>query len=795
MSYGSELVTIIYWTVSWLAGIWLAFWWRMPGIMWLAAGTLGILGAILLRRKPTAQLLSICLAIFCLGAIRYDTAVRPKADNHISHFNSTEQSVVTGIVVWEPDRRDSSSSLVVEAQEIVIEEGAPIAVIGKILVRVPRYPEIAYGTKVQMVGTLKAPFNRSGFNYSRYLAQRDIYSEMLQPDKLVLETGMGNPIIGSLLAIKGRAQETINRLFPEPEAALLNGILLGYDRGLPKELVEDFQTTGTTHIIAISGFNIAIIAGILLRGSRYIVAPRAAGIIAIGGISLYTILVGAETAVVRAAIMGALFIVSLLFLGRPTFLYASLFAAVLFMTLVNPLLLWDVGMQLSFMAVLGLMLYVGPWSKRIGEKLEPRMGEDKGRRVTKMIADVFLATMAAILMTLPVMLLHFDRFSLISPLANLLILPAQPGVMVVGGLATILGMISPLLGQIPAWAAWLLLAYTTNLVRFFASLPYSSISLSIPAGAVLLYGGLVVAVTWFAGREKEQKLDILGRSTQSRIMRAGLVIALLAAILVGIWAWRQPDGKLHVTFFDVGQGDAIFVETPKGRQIVIDGGRYPSLFLDKLGREMAFWDKDIDIVAATHADEDHFMGLVELLDHYEVGLMLVNGDESDLPAGYEELLAKAKEKQVPVRQAVAGEVLDFGDGAWLEILHPGPDLKSEERNENSVSVRVVYGDFGVLLTGDAEEGAEREMMESGRPLTSTVFKAGHHGSRSSSSRAFLQAVRPQIVVISAGKENNYDHPHPEVLQRAEEIGATVLRTDEMGSVEIVSDGHKVWGRK
>jgi competence protein ComEC len=141
---------------------------------------------------------------------------------------------------------------------------------------------------------------------------------------------------------------------------------------------------------------------------------------------------------------------------------------------------------------------------------------------------------------------------------------------------------------------------------------------------------------------------------------------------------------------------------------------------------------------------------------------------------------------------MVGEVMELGDGVRLEILHPGPELDVEDRNENSVAMRLVYEEFAVLLTGDAEEGAEQRMMASGRPLRAAVFKAGHHGSRSSSSRTFLQAVRPQIVVISVGKENKYEHPHAEVLQRAEEIGAAVLRTDELGSIEIVSDGRQIW---
>ncbi len=785
-------MTIIFWTASWLSGIWLASNWPMSWFFWLIPCAVGILCAILLRRRPISRRMSIYLVIVCLGAIRYSQTLLPKADNHVSNFNEVGDITLTGMVAGEPDVRDTTTSLLVKAESLSTVDGGALPVIGQILVHVPRYPAIEYGSRLRITGQLKTPSNFDGFDYKQYLARRNIFKEMFWPETVILETGVGNPVIKLMLAIKARAQKTINRLFPEPQAALLSGILLGYDRGLPKELKEDFQATGITHIIAISGFNIAIIAGILLRGSRYFVSPRTAGLIAITGISLYTVLVGADAAVVRAAIMGAMFIVALLFLGQSTFLYAPLFAAALFMTLANPLVLWDVGFQLSFMALLGLLLYVGPWSRRISGKLEPRIGEDKAQQVTRMFADVFLVTMAAIGMTLPVMLYHFDTFSLISPLANLMILPAQPGIMVLGGLATLLGMISPALGQLPAWVAWLFLTYTINLVRFFSDLTHSSVSLSITTGGVIAFYVLIMGLTWITSMDKEERLDLLGRSPQSRIVRALIGAGFIIALLAGIWAWSQPDGKLHVTFLDVGQGDAIFIESPGGRQILIDGGRYPSLFLDKLGREMPFWDKNIDIVVATHPDEDHILGLVEALDHYQVDLFIVNGEPADESPGYEALLRTAEEAHIPIHRALTGEVIELGDGARLEILHPNSELELEDRNENSIAIRLVYEDFAVLLTGDAEDKAERMMMESGRPLQSLVFKAGHHGSRSSSSRVFLRTVQPQIIIISAGKDNLYGHPHEEVLQRAEEIGALVLRTDEVGTIELISDGEGLW---
>ena len=341
-------MTIIYWTVSWLTGIWLAATWQLSWLSWVIFCAPGLLLVLLLRRRPTWRLGAICLVFLCLGAFRYLIATPAKAGHHIANYTGKNAAVVTGIVSSGPDVRENYTNLIVTAETLAGENGRPQPVTGKVLVRAERYPAIAYGSRLQMKGALRPAVYHNRPGYQQYLARRELFSEMNRPEIAVLDTGLGNPLYSALLAVKARAQTTINRLFPEPQAALLSGILLGYDHGLPKALEEDFKATGTTHIIAISGFNIAIIAGILLRGSRYFVSPRAAGLIAIVGIALYTLLVGADAAVVRAAIMGAMFIVALLFLGRPTFLYASLFAAALFMTLANQLALWDVGFQLSF---------------------------------------------------------------------------------------------------------------------------------------------------------------------------------------------------------------------------------------------------------------------------------------------------------------------------------------------------------------------------------------------------------------------------------------------------------------
>ena len=364
--------------------------------------------------------------------------------------------------------------------------------------------------------------------------------------------------------------------------------------------------------------------------------------------------------------------------------------------------------------------------------------------------------------------------------------------MIWGGLATLLGMLFLPVGQLFGWLVWLFLTYTIVLVRALAQVPFAVIPVSLsPAGLLTLYT-LILGVTWLAGQKPAVRQMISGRVRQNLTQRSILLFSLVAALLVWQWANTQPDGQLHVAFLDVGQGDATFIQTPSGHQLLIDGGLNPTVLNDQLGRQMPFWDKHIDLVVATHPDADHVSGLPGVFDRYHVDLLITDGELAEASPIYSVVLQSADQHGATIHRAQAGEVIDFGDGVVLEVLHPGDTLDLEDRNENSVVLRLVYGQFTMLLTGDAGEAAEEDVLDTGRDVQSLVFKAGHHGSRTSSNEFFLAAVQPQIMVISAGKDNRYGHPHAEVLQRAADIGAVVLRTDEMGTIELVTDGQQMW---
>jgi len=785
---------IIYVTCCWFVGIWLAANGALPLPVWLAGAGGSVVVALVLRRRAGAALAALCLAALCAGGAR-STLAQPQADGarQVAAYNDARALSLAGTVAGEPVLSDAALTVQLQAESVkVAGEERPVE--GLVLVRLSRFAGVHYGDRLLLDGRLEAPPADGTFDYRAYLARQGIHSQMLWPALAQVEPGPPRPFYETLYAFKARAQAAVNHLFPGQEAALLSGILLGNDDGLSPTLKEAFRRTGTTHIIAISGFNIALLIGMLLALANPFFGPRRAAWVPLIGVAVYTLLVGADAAVVRAAIMGSLYVGASRLLGRPTFAPAGLFTAGLLMTGANPLLLWDAGFQLSFAATLGLMLYVPPLSRRARAWLSSQdsLSRENARLVLGILVETVLVTVAAQVSTLPLLVYHFGQLSLVSLPANLLILPAQPGVMVAGGLATLIGMVVPVPAVPVAWVAGLFLRYTIGVVRALANAPLAAIGVEMGPAGVLVFYLLLLALTWLIRQEGEWRQGLAAHAGQ-QARKALPALSGVLLILVWQWARTQPDGYLHVAFLDVGQGDAIFIQTPAGRQVLVDGGQYPSRLNEQLEPYLPFWDRNLDLMVATHPDADHVSGLPDLLQRYSVALLLTGPDREERgeDGPYRTLLEGAETRGMPVLPARAGERIKLDDGVTLECVHPGP-LVLENDNEGSVVLRLVYDDFSLLLTGDAGEAAEEAMLASGQSLQALVLKAGHHGARTSTGDGFLAVVQPQIVIVSAGADNRFGHPHPEMLARASAAGATVLRTDELGTIEVITDGRQMW---
>ena len=278
-----------------------------------------------------------------------------------------------------------------------------------------------------------------------------------------------------------------------------------------------------------------------------------------------------------------------------------------------------------------------------------------------------------------------------------------------------------------------------------------------------------------------------------KCLKPGFLLVLSCAVLAVWYAvfYAERHRDLAVSFFDVGQGDSIFIETPERHQILIDGGPGDAV-LAKLGRAMPFWDRSLDLVILTHAHADHVSGLVEVLRRYHIDRILESGEAYATPE-YDEWRALIREKKIPVTIAAAGEDAQAGD-ARLRVLSPFENKEGvsfKNAHDANVAVRLEYGRARALLTGDAEKMIEyRLLFEAPQSLRADILKVGHHGSKTSSSEEFLAAVLPRYAVISVGRKNRYGHPVQEVLDRIAASGATIFRTDRDGDVRFVSNGEE-----
>jgi competence protein ComEC len=484
----------LFWlSLVFLSGMPLASLFPFPTYIW--AGLAGLclfsllVGRFLSRRLPLSPRLSLpipaipselaprlpvlVLAVaFFAGAGRWQSAQPAVGLGTLAYYNDREGSVtVEGLLVKPPDMRDTYTNLVVEVDRLQVAESQPfVPVRGRLLAVVQPAERWHYGDRLALSGRLETPSETELFSYRAYLARQEILSVLSRAEASLLLEGQGNPLLAGIYALKERAHAILYRIFPDPEASLLAGILLGEEKGIPAHVQTAFKDTGTSHIIAISGFNMTIIAGLFAGSFGRLLGPRKGALAAVLGIGLYTILVGANAAVVRAAIMGGLSIFARQVGRRQHGLNTLAFTAAV-MALFNPQVLWDIGFQLSVAATLGLVLYAEPLSqafKRVASRYIP---QETAERLARPVGEYFLFTLAAQLLTLPLLAYHFRSISLVALIANPVILPAQPPVMVLSGIAVILGLVYQPLGQLAGYLALPFVTYTIRVVEFFARIP------------------------------------------------------------------------------------------------------------------------------------------------------------------------------------------------------------------------------------------------------------------------------------------------------------------------------------
>jgi competence protein ComEC len=557
------------------------------------------------------------------------------------------------------------------------------------------------------------------------------------------------------------------------------GILLGVDTGLTRELQQAFKNTGTAHIIAISGFNISIIAGLFVTFFSRFFGSRRGMLLAVIGIIFYTVLVGGDAAVVRAALMGSLALFAKE-VGRRQAALNTLLTVALLMCLWNPLYIWDVGFQLSFFATLGLILYADPFSQLANRVITKFFPASAAERFAELFSEFVLLTLAAQVTTIPIMAYHFQRISLVSFLANPFILPAQPAVMILGGLAVLLSLVWFPLGQIAAWVTWPFVVYTIRMVEIFDRIPHGTIFLGeLSIWFVILVYAVLFAVTFGGARIKEW----FGSMKQDRIRipaGTGLVVLLLALLLVWRAASAVPDGRLHITFLDVGSADAVLIKTPTGKHVLINGGPSVTTLADELGRRLPAFNRKLDWLIVAGTDEEDVAALPRVIERYPPNAVLWSGNtQASFSSGVlNEYLALS---DINVLNAEPEQVLDLGQEATLRVLTVGP---------RGAVLLVEWRNFRTLLPVGMSFESLDELRNGADIGPVSVLSLADAGYAASNPPEWIANLNPELVLLSVSAADENGMPDSEVLESIEDY--QLLRTDQNGWVEITTDGDRMW---
>lgn len=738
---------------------------------------------------------ALILACLCLGGLRHQLHLPDLDDPHFIayHNNNNIEMIIQGVLVKPPEEYDTYTDLVIAVDQFHAADDTVLkTVYGLLLARDHSGGEFNYGDRVVVRGTLQAPSDDEVFSFQSYLARQDVYAvTFARRVSLISQASGGNPVLGGIYALRERAHQVIYQLWPDPEASLLAGILLGIESKIPYSVKEDFKATGTSHIIAISGFNITIIAGLFIVLFNRFFGRWRGGLVAILGIGIYTLLVGADAAVVRAAIMGGLTVFARQ-IGRQQTGLNSLAIVAAIMALFDPHVLGNASFQLSFMATLGLVLYADPLSQGFANLASLRLSPSTAQRLAGPVGEYFLFTLAAQITSLPVTMYLSRQVSISSLLANPLILPAQPMVMILGGLALIAGLIYMPLGQLLAYLAWPFVGYTIRIVELIAnnlggaldlgrtSLPFIFLFYTVLFGWTFIDPLIHRLLALLRGQE--------ATGADGRWQRAfmGLSLLIPAALSVVVWneALNLPDGRLHLTVLDVSDksnlGDAVLIQSPTGKNVLINGGPSFTRLSDQLGRRLPVLHRQIDFLVVAASGKGQVGAFGANIGHFSPDSVLWAGPmvADDNARNLREKLNAAG---VSIVSAESGQALDLGDGARLRVLVAGKRgaiFCLEWRNFRAVlPIGPNFEDFDALQYGQAIG-----------PVTALLL--ADSGATSANPAEWIARLNPEVILLSVSAGNRENLPSSEVLKAVQ--GYSLLRTDQNGWIHLSTDGAHLW---
>lgn len=770
------------------------------------------------RNRPVAVFFFALGFIFLLGVFNIQKqSYFPEDSRNILSYVDQDEVCLEGIVVESPVSYPDKNVLMVRCLRM-IKEKSYLPVSGDIRLTIPGDLNFRYGDFIRFYTTLKKIQNfknPGGFNYERLMNMQGIYVSGFinnTSEIILLRKNTAGGIKLKLEEFRNYLKEIIYKNAPSPQKEVIEAMTIGNQNKIPADIRDNFAKTGTSHILSISGLHVGMVGAVafffvflILKSSEYLMLRfnivKLAAVAAFLMILIYAMIAGMGVTVMRATLMAFVFLLALL-MGKQNDLYNTLAFAGLIILTIYPEAVFDISFQLSFSAVLAI-IYIVPQIRSFTinkNTILPGWMQSLIRYVYLMIIVCTAATIG----TLPLIMYYFNRVSCLTIVANLIAVP------LLGTLSLALSMFAILFSLFSATIAGFFVQLASlpaqisiSAINKLANLSWSSISVIKPdLPEIALFYFLIFLIIQFIDERKKKIAGKKYSSFRLPVLKYSLMITILlfTADITFIFVKDKLSSDLEITVIDVGQGNSILVRLPGGKNMLIDGGGFPESSFDT-GRTVVapflYHERigKIDTVVLTHPHPDHLLGLIYILNNFNVR----NVWKSSLPVDTEDFPEwnKAIESNnIDVHLLSDKSQQKIIHGAALKVLWPSDDsdkatgnLYYDEVNNSSLVLKITFGRISFLITGDISADVEKQLIRSGADLRSDVLIMPHHGSNHSNSPEFIKAVACRYAIVSAGKSNVFKHPHPAVIGRYNNAGIGVFRTDRDGAITITTDGN------
>lgn len=628
--------------------------------------------------------------------------------------------------------------------------------------------EVEFGQIVLVKGKLETfdfPRNPGGFNEKLYMQTKRIdykmFAEILSKGKIV------NSFDSYIYKLHKKIKNMYETILPLKEASVLEAMLLGDKQNLDTSVKEVYRKSGISHILAISGLHISIISALLwLVLDTLKLNKRVSSTIILTVLIIYCIFTGNSVSTTRAVIM-----IGIILFGNIIYyqsdIYTSIATAAFVLLIYQPLYLYDVGFQLSFGAVISIIV-LSPVLERV-------------YFIPKTIRLYLISTLAASLGTYPIIAYHFNTISVIGIVVNLLVLPLASILVCFGIISTVVSFIWIELGKFLCGIVYFILVFYENICTIASNIPFSQIVTGQPnLILIFIYYTIIFTTTYYFYLNKQKR-----QSLKKYMLYMQIFLLTIATVVI----FKPKD--LEIVYLDVGQGDSIAIHTAKNKNILIDGGGNISKPLEEAntGTQIVLpylkykGINRLDCVFVSHPDGDHIIGILELLDYIKINQIFIA--DTDAKNDLLKILEmKASKYNIPINKLSKGNIVKVDDSISFECIYPTKDIliDSDDYNNNSLVLYMDYNNSKFLFTGDIEKEAEDRITKDYKKLDVDILKVAHHGSKTSSTQNFVDMVQPKVAIISSGKNNYYGHPHKEVLDKYKNIN--IYNTADDGAILI-----------